>query len=270
MKKIKLLLSILCVIGCLFALTACGEQANSTNNTTTAATVAATTIPAGTTAAPAQSGTDKKSVIYKDIMVPFDQIIPTEHIVILQNALNYSRDGFYTEDNCPVTTKITYKDKEADAYALTYAINLLTYGLEGDVTVYDPEGKTTVLKAEDLAGAYVMLDFMSEDAPVIYNPETKTEIAAFAYLTTAKGEAIYSVVSGSTHNTKDVITACGWKDEGEFRYMASDKFHIPVPSAENAVGELRGALSGAINGSFPTLTIASGKINDVIYIEKIH
>ena len=51
--------------------------------------------------------------------------------------------------------------------------------------------------------------------------------------------------------------------------MATDRFYIPVDPKENASGEIRGALSGAINGSFPDLTIASGKINDVIYIEAI-
>ena len=37
----------------------------------------------------------------------------------------------------------------------------------------------------------------------------------------------------------------------------------------NRHGELRGALSGSVNGTFPEMIIAQGKINDVIYLEKV-
>ncbi|HHX75250.1 MAG TPA: hypothetical protein GX699_10150, partial [Firmicutes bacterium] len=55
-----------------------------------------------------------------------------------------------------------------------------------------------------------------------------------------------------------------------YRYVATDKFYIPVEPQERANGEIRGTLSGAINGSFPDLAIASGKINDVLLIELMH
>jgi hypothetical protein len=88
------------------------------------------------------------------------------------------------------------------------------------------------------------------------------------YALTDKGEALYSVVSGSTYNAAALISSVGWDpDETDYRYMATDRFYITVTPAENETGEVRGTLSGAVNGSFPDLKVASGKINDVIYIE---
>ena len=80
-------------------------------------------------------------------------------------------------------------------------------------------------------------------------------------------EAVYSVVSGSIHNAAEIIANVGWDADATYRYMATDKFYIPVGPEERATGEIRGTLSGAVNGSFPELKIAGGKINDVIYIE---
>ena len=202
-------------------------------------------------------------------MVPFDQLVPTVRIVILQNTFNYSRVGFYNPSTKPVRTDITYADKAAKGFSMKYAVDFLTNGLEGMVTVYDPEGKTKEVAAADFAGMYAILEFDSDAAPILYNPATKTEIPAFAYAVTTGGEAIYSVVSGSTHNCVEIVEKVGWDKNATYRYIASDFFYFPVPPAENAVGEIRGAFSGAINGSFPTLDIASGKINDVIYIEPV-
>ena len=38
---------------------------------------------------------------------------------------------------------------------------------------------------------------------------------------------------------------------------------------EAITGELRGALSGAVNGAFPNMILAGGRINDVLFIERV-
>ena len=75
------------------------------------------------------------------------------------------------------------------------------------------------------------------------------------------------MVSGSTYNTAEMIAQAGLDPDATYRYMATDQFYFPVGPVENTTGEVRGTLSGAVNGSFPDLKIASGKINDLIYIE---
>ena len=46
-------------------------------------------------------------------------------------------------------------------------------------------------------------------------------------------------------------------------------FYIPVTPEDYDEGGLRGALSGAINASFVDMIIATGKLNDVVFIEQI-
>jgi hypothetical protein len=204
---------------------------------------------------------------YKETMVPFDQLVPAERIVILQNTINYSREGFYSADNKPATEDIEYKGDTVAVYPITYALDFLTKGSSGDLTVTNNDGSTETISAQDFAGLYVIIDFTSDAPPVLYNPESGTELTDFLFATTAEGEAIYSVVSDTIHNAAEVIENVGWDAGATYRYMATDKFYIPVGPEERATGELRGTLSGAVNGSFPELKIAGGKINDVIYIE---
>ena len=100
-----------------------------------------------------------------------------------------------------------------------------------------------------------------------FTPGERHRTDRLSVCNTAEGEAVYSVVSGSIHNAAEIIANVGWDADATYRYMATDKFYIPVGPEERATGEIRGTLSGAVNGSFPELKIAGGKINDVIYIE---
>ena len=216
----------------------------------------------------AAGGKDKGAApTYKETMVPFDQLVPAERIVILQNTINYSREGFYSADNKPAAEDIKYKGDTVAAYPIAYALDFLTKGSDGDFTITNNDGSTETISAQDFAGLYVIIDFTSDAPPVLYNPESGTELTDFLFATTAEGEAIYSVVSGSIHNAAEIIANVGWDADATYRYMATDKFYIPVGPTERATGEIRGTLSGAVNGSFPELKIAGGKINDVIYIE---
>ncbi len=245
-KTLSLLLAI--VLSVVFCFSACGGNADT--ETTTDAPTEATTL-------------------YKDTMIPFEDIVSGKRIVILQNTLNFGMEGFYTAETKPVTEDITYGGATTAAYKVTYAIDFLLGEPEGDLKVTDTEGKTVDVKADDFAGMYVIIDFSSGEAPTLYNPTTKTEVKNFAVAVTAEGEAIYSIIADSTHNCAKILETCGWDTTPTYRYVATDKFYIPVGESDNKVGELRGTLSGSINGSFPELTIASGKINDIVYIEEI-
>lgn len=260
----KILISMLLCFTMLFVVTGCSNDAATTPKD-----------PAVNQESGKASGTDETGKApgakptYKETMVPFDQLIPAERIVLLQNTLNYTRDGFYTADTKPVTKDIEYKGTTVAAYSMSYPLDFLKNDIKGDLKVTKTDGSTTNITAADFTGLYVIIDFTSDKPPVLYNPQSGTEITDFLFATTAEGEAIYSIVSGSTHKTDKIIADVGFDSQGSYRYVASDKFHIPASPAENAVGEIRGTLSGSINGSFPGMVAASGKINDVIYIEAI-
>lgn len=214
---------------------------------------------------------EESTTTYKDTMIPFEDIVSGKRIVILQNAIHYisGMDGFYTAETQPKAEEITYGGAATEAYKMTYALDFLLKAPEGDLKVTDTEGKTVDVKADDFAGMYIIIDFSSGEAPTLYNPTTKTEIKNFAVAVTAEGEAIYSIIADSTHNCAKILETCGWDTTKTYRYVAVDQFYIPVGEADNKTGELRGTLSGSINGSFPNLTIASGKINDLVYLEEI-
>lgn len=247
----KKLISMLLLVTMILTLAACSNNAPS-----------APEEPAGT-----EDKNEENVPTYKETMVPFDQLVPAKRIVLLQNTLNFSREGFYNKDNKPVTEDIEYNGTTVAAYPMSYPLAFLTNGSIGDLTVTNNDGSSHTVTSEDFEGLYVIIDFASDAPPVLYNPGSGTEITDFLFAATAEGEAIYSIVSGSIYNAAEVIANVGWDTQATYRYVATDKFYIPVGPAENATGEIRGALSGAINGSFPDLAIASGKINDVIYIE---
>lgn len=226
------------------------------------ATLAPLTLPATNTPEP-------RATTYKESMLPFDQLVPGKRVVLLQNTINYGREGFYTKDTKPTTQEIEYAGNKVAAYPMTYAIAFLKNGLNGDLKIVNNDGSESQMSVDKFTGLFIIIDFTSDLPPVLYNPETGAELTDFLYAVTPDSEAIYSIVSGSNHNTKELLTNVGWNPEGTYRYVATDKFYVPVGAAEVGTGELRGALSGAINGSFPDLTIAQGKINDVLYVEEI-
>ena len=260
-------LIILIVLALVMVMAACGNTADAPAATPTATAPPATPAPTEETTPTADVPVETAQPSYKDTMLPFDELVPGPRIVILQNTLNYSRDGFYTEDNKPETQEITYNDETVAAYPISYTLDFLTNGCSGQVTVTNNDGSTQELSTEEFAGLFVIVDFTSDAPPVMYDPESGTELTDFLFAVTEEGESIYSVVSGATYNASELVASVGWDADVTCRYVATDKFYITVVPAENATGEIRGTLSGAINGSFPDLQVASGKINDVIYIE---
>lgn len=211
-----------------------------------------------------EPGTDHT---YKDLMVPFDELVPSDRIVLIQNTLNFGMMGFYTEETKPVTEEITYKEGNAEAYPISYTLDFLNNEITGNVTVTNAEGEVTEFSAEEFAEMYVIVDFTSSEPVILYNPKTGAE-TTLAYAVTSEGEGIYSVSADTEHNTADIIKSCGWSEEETYRLMATDKFYIPVEPEYLKIGKLRGTLSGALNASFDGMVIASGKINDPVYFEK--
>ena len=207
---------------------------------------------------------------YKGSMKPLDQLAPAERIVILQNVFHPdTRDGIYTRETRPATAVIKYKAGDVAAYPISAVIELLHKGSAGTVTITKTDGGKTELSAEDFRGMYAIFDFRSDASPVLNNPATGNIITDFAYAVTSEGEAIYSVVGGSYLNVNEMLTNAGWKADATYRFVATDRFYVPVEPDAAAGGELRGGLSGVVNGSFPNLSLAGGKINDVLYIEPI-
>ncbi len=207
---------------------------------------------------------------YKATMVPYDELEPVNHIVILQNALKYLADGFYTEDTAPAAEEITYKEETVSAYAMSDAAALLNNSCEGDVTVVTMEEEETTMTADQFVGLKVIFDDSEEgNPPVLYDPDAGTEITDFWYALTAEGEAVFSVNRNQSCLLTDMLALAGWDPEADYTVCAVDKFHIPVTGEFVAAGEIRGTLSGAVNGSFGELPIAGGKINDVMLIQPL-
>ena len=126
------------------------------------------------------------------------------------------------------------------------------------------------MTADEFSALYVIIDdWGSGNPPVLYDPETGTEVTDFWYALTDEGEAIFSIVSGHSYPLTDLLDIAGWDTEGEYTICATDKFHIPVTGEFVGVGEIRGTLSGSVNGSFGDLPIASGKISDVVIIQPL-
>lgn len=207
---------------------------------------------------------------YKSIMKPYDQITHGKRIVILQSCIVYSRDGFYTEDTIGKPETITYDGNEVSAYALTHPIALLNEVPSGDVTVYSADGSNTVVSAEEFSGMYAIIDdFQSGNPAVLYHPENNTVISDFDYAIMANGEGIISMVTEQERNVNDLLVAYGWDNTLPYHLVATDYFYVPITPEDYDEGGIRGALSGSINASFPDMTIAMGKLNDVICIEEV-
>ena len=227
-------------------------------------------LPKKETAAPAE-GTEEAAADghYKSTMKPFEELVPAERIVIVQNALNYGREGFYTEETKPVTEAISYQEEEVQAYPISYVLDFLTNEMGSTVTVVT-EAEEIAVEAEDFSGMYVIIDdFQSGNKPVLYNPETETAVVDFLYAATENGEAIYSIITEQEDNVMALPEKMGWDTTETYRLVATDKFYIPITPEDYDDGELRGSLSGSINASFPEMTIAGGKMNDILYFERI-
>ena len=207
---------------------------------------------------------------YRSTMKPFEELVPSERVVILQNVFNSNtREGFYTRETRPAAVEIEYGGSRTEAYPLNHAIELLHKGVSGTVAVVSSNDGKAEFSAEDFSGMYAIIDFRASIPPTLYNPATGSAAPDFAYAVTSDGEAIYSVDSGSYHNVNELLKKIGWKTDATYRLVATDKFYVPADPAATATGELRGGLSGVVNGSLPDMQAANGKINDILYIERI-
>ena len=208
--------------------------------------------------------------LYKDAMIPFEDLVPAERIVILQNTVNFGREGFYTEATKPVTEEVKLDGETVAAYKLTYALDFLTYGYENGATVVDEAGNETAFSKEDLEGAYVYIEgFQSYTLPVVFNPETGAKVVDFDHLIT-DNEMVISIITEQSRRCVDMFEMLGWDTtSATYHVMATDKFFVPATPVDYDDGEIRGALSGSVNGTFPEMVPAQGKINDVVYLEKV-
>lgn len=215
--------------------------------------------------------TTQKETKYKDTLLPFDQLVQGKKLLLLQNTLIYSRDGFYKEDTAPKKEKIDYKGTEVDAYAMNNTTKLLLNGLGANLKVVTTDGNVSSVSGEDFNGLYVILgDMTSGIAPILYNPTTNTEIVNFKYAVTETNEVIYSIICEEEKNIQELLSEVSWDTTKTYRLMATDYFYVPVEPDIAKTGTLIGALSGAINANLPDIKVMkSGKINDVMYLEEI-
>lgn len=256
------ILKVMIACGLVFTLlTACAKTA-STETTAVAET---------TTAEAKVEETTQKETKYKDTLLPFDQLVQGKKLLLLQNTLVYSRDGFYKEDTAPKTEKINYNGTEVDAYAMTNTTKFLLNGVGAALKTVTTDGKTTSISGEDFNGMYIILgDMTSGKAPTLYNPTTNTEVLNFRYATTDINEVIYSIVSEEEKNIQELLSEVSWDTSKTYRLMATDYFYVPVEPEIAKTGTLIGALSGAINANLPDIKVMkSGKINDVMYLEEV-
>ena len=211
-----------------------------------------------------------EETLYKDAMIPFEDLIPTERIVILQNAVNFGREGFYTEENKPVTEAVTLDGAEVDAYKLTYALQFLTFGYENGAKVVNEAGDVLEMTKDELEAAYVYIEgFQSYTLPVVFIPGTDIKVVDFDHLIT-ENEMVISIITEQSRRCVDMFEMLGWDTtSATYHVMATDKFFVPATPVDYDDGEIRGALSGSVNGTFPEMVPAQGKINDVLYLEKV-
>ena len=169
MKRIVAFMLLLAIV---LSLAACGgsSAAETTAATEKKPAEEKKSLPVATQAAEEEVPAE---TLYRDAMIPFEELVPAERIVILQNTLNFGREGFYTEETKPVTEDVTLDGQTVAAYKLTYALNFLTFGYENGAAVVDAAGNETAFSKEELEGSYVYIeDFQSYTLPVLFNPAT--------------------------------------------------------------------------------------------------
>lgn len=260
MKRIVALVLLLAL--CL-SLAACGAKTESPK------TEEKKTLPVVTEVV--EEETVPKETLYKDAMIPFEDIVPAERIIVLQNTLNFGREGFYTEETKPVTEEVKLDGQTVAAYKLTYALDFLTFGYENGAQVVNAAGEVQEFTKDELEGSYVYIEgFQSYTLPVVFNPATGAKVVDFDHLITDNKEMVISIITEQSRRCMDMFELVGWDTtSATYHVMATDKFFVPATPVDYDDGELRGALSGSVNGTFPEMVPAQGKINDVIYVEKV-
>ena len=262
----KRLIALMLLLSMALSLAACGGKAEAPAATEKPAEEKKA-LPVATQ--PAEENVPKET-LYKDAMIPFEDIIPAERIVILQNTLNFGREGFYTEETKPVTEDVTLDGQTVAAYKLTYALDFLTFGYENGAQVVNASGEVQEFTKEELEGSYVYIEgFQSYTLPVLFNPTTGAKVVDFDHLLT-DNEMVISIITEQSRRCMDMFEMVGWDTTtATYHVMATDKFFVPATPVDYDDGEIRGALSGSVNGTFPEMVPAQGKINDVVYIEKV-
>jgi hypothetical protein len=207
--------------------------------------------------------------LYKDIMVPYSEIQHGKRIIIMQNTLVFSREGVFTEAEAPVAETVSYNGADYNGYPMTAVTKHLTEGVSGDVTVYTTDGTTATVRAEDFEVMKVLIDdFQSGNSPILLAVNGRA-IENFEYAVTANGEVVASIITEQEYNVNEHLQKYGWDNTATYNLVATDVFYIPITPEDYDEGGLRGALSGAINANFPDMIIATGKLNDVVFIEEI-
>lgn len=207
--------------------------------------------------------------LYKDIMKPYSDIQHGKRLVILQNTLVFSRKGIMTEDEAPVPEVISYNDADYNAYPMAAVTKFLVEELSGTVTVYDTDGASVSFEAADFEAASVLIDdFQSGNSPILLAADGAA-VENFDYAVMESGEVIFSIVTEQEVNVNEYLQKFGWDNTKTYNLVATDVFYIPITPEDYDEGGLRGALSGAINANFPDMIIATGKLNDVVFIEEI-
>ena len=207
--------------------------------------------------------------LYKDIMKPYSEIQHGKRIIFIQNTLVFSREGVFTEAEAPVAETVSYNGSDYNGYAMTAATKHLTEANTGDVTVYTRDGASSTVAAADFEAMTVLIDdFQSGNNPVLMGADG-TAIENFEYAVMANGEVIASIITEEEYNVNEHLQKYGWDNTKTYNLVATDVFYIPITPEDYDEGGLRGALSGAINANFPDMIIATGKLNDVVFIEEI-
>lgn len=216
-----------------------------------------------------EAAEEEAAPLYKDIMKPYSEIQHGKRLVILQNTLAFSREGITTEADKAVAETVSYNGADYNGYAMTYATRHLTQALEGDVTVYALDGTSKVYPAADFEAMTVLIDdFQSGNSPILLAADGSA-IENFEGAVLASGEVIFSIITEQEVNVNELLQKYGWDNSKTYNLVATDVFYIPITPEDYDEGGLRGALSGAINANFPDMVIATGKLNDVVFIEEI-
>ena len=240
-----------------FALLVSCAQTNATTTTQSETTIEETT---------------QKETKYKDTLLAYDQLIQGKKLLLLQNALIYSRDGFYIESTAPQTETIKYKDSDVSAYKMRDVTQWLLNGVDSDIKVVTKEGNTVSVSSDTFNNFNVILGNLEEGKdPILYNVAEDYEILNFKYAITQENEVIYSIVSEEEKNIQELLKEVSWDINKTYRLMATDYFYVPVDESVAKTGMLIGTLSGAINANLPDIKVMkNGKINDIMYIEELN
>lgn len=220
---------------------------------------------------------------YRDIMVPYDEVEKAERIVLLQTALWYTgRDGIYTEAEVAAPEAMNYDGQSVMAFRMSNVTKFLLNEPTGEVTLYNSNGETValaaaefealrVISAQELDGAANYLDsFQGGNCIILAKDDGNCVMKGFSYAVTAEGEGVLSISAKQELSTADVLTNMGWGAECACNLVASDKFYVPDPIVDGERGAVVAPLSGTtINGKILDASIAQGRINDLLYIEKI-